>query len=158
MSILLPSPPLFSLLLIQFFLYITQLFSEYSHLIKEAIGVQSEISSEQNVLVIQPYVKFGEHKSHVPPKVRLAEANDLIRSLDTWSIIESIKVPLNAFGKQMLFGTGKIDELRALVKKYNGDPKRKVQFKVFFLRHIFSENCNILNKTPFRPFRSVAFS
>lgn len=91
--------------------------------------MQSEIASEENVFIIQPYIKHGPNMSHVPPDVRLAEANDLIRSLDAWSIIESITVPLATSGKKMVFGTGKIDELRAMIKKYNGDPKRKVKLK-----------------------------
>lgn len=102
--------------------------SEYASLVSQALGVQSTITNEENVLVIQPYIKFGANKSKVPPGVRLREAEDLIRSLDAWNVVESITVPLSAIRKNVVFGSGKMDELKKLAKKYNGDPARKVSF------------------------------
>lgn len=102
--------------------------SEYASLVSQALGVQSAITNEENVLVIQPYIKFGPNKSNVPPGVRLQEAEDLIRSLDAWNVVESITVPLPAIQRNVVFGTGKMEELKKLAKKHNGDPKRKVRW------------------------------
>lgn len=101
-------------------------FSEYEALASEALGSSRSIKSEQNVLIIQPYIKWGPKKSDVSPDIKLQEAEDLIRSLDTWHITESIKVPLLGFGKKTFFGRGKLDELKKLPNKYNGDINQKV--------------------------------
>lgn len=77
-------------------------------------------------MVLQPFIKWGPNKSNISPDIKLQEAKDLIHSLDTWNIIQSIKVPLLGFGKRTFFGTGKISELRSNVKRYNGDIQRKV--------------------------------
>lgn len=101
-------------------------YSEYTSLVRQAIGVQSSIDKQENVMIIQPFVKWGPNKSNVPPDVRLQEAADLIHSVDKWNIVESMTVSLRSVKKSHLFGTGKLDELKKLVKKYNGDPQRKV--------------------------------
>lgn len=100
--------------------------SEYESLAKEALGITTAIQNEENVLIIQPFIKWGPKKSDVSVDIKLQEAEDLIRSLDTWHIAESITVPLLSFTGQAVFGRGKLDELRRLSKKYNGDIKRKV--------------------------------
>lgn len=79
------------------------------------------------MLIIQPYVKWGPNKSDISADIKLKEAKDLIQSLDTWNISECIKVPLITFAKRTLFGRGKIDELRKLSKRYNGDEEKKVR-------------------------------
>ncbi|XP_055319397.1 putative GTP-binding protein 6 [Sitodiplosis mosellana] len=100
--------------------------SEYNALLHEAFGMRKSIQCEENVFVIQPYVKWGPNKSNVSPDIKLKEAEDLIRSLDTWNITESIKVPLIGFGLRTFFGRGKMDELKKRVKMYNGDIDQKV--------------------------------
>lgn len=100
--------------------------SEYEALAAEALGKQRSIRSEENILILQPYIKWGPQKSNISPDVKLQEAEDLIRSLDAWKISESKKVPLVGFAKRTFFGRGKIDELKQLVRKYNHDPDRKV--------------------------------
>lgn len=103
-----------------------QLCSDYECLASEAMHVTKNIPSEQNVLIIQPYVKWGPKKSLTTPDLKLQEAEDLIRSLDTWSIRESLKIGLETFDKTSLFGRGKLEELKQLSKKYNNDPDKKV--------------------------------
>lgn len=100
--------------------------SEYEALAAEALGTQRSIRSEENILILQPYIKWGPQKSTISPDIKLQESEDLIRSLDAWKITESVKVPLVGFGKRTFFGTGKIDELKRLVNKYNHDPDEKV--------------------------------
>lgn len=102
--------------------------SVYDAVITEALGKFRSIQSEENILVLQPYIKWGPKKSNVSPDIKLQEAEDLIRSLDTWDISQSIKVPLVGFGKKTFFGRGKIDELKKLVKKDKECYNRRVRF------------------------------
>lgn len=101
--------------------------SEYEAIAAEALGKQRSIRSEENILVLQPYIKWGPQKSNISPDIKLQEAEDLIRSLDAWKITESIKVPLVGFAKRTFFGRGKIDELKQLARKYNHDPDQKAR-------------------------------
>lgn len=89
--------------------------------------VTKNVQSEQNVLIIQPYIKWGPKKSETSPDLKLQEAEELIRSLDTWSIRESIKVGLETFDKTSLFGRGKLQELAQLSKKFNNNLDKKVK-------------------------------
>lgn len=84
--------------------------------------------------MIQPYIKWGPSKSNVSPDIKLQEAEDLIRSLDTWNINDSLKVPLVGFKKHTFFGRGKIDEIRRMVVKHNGDHIKKVRFCLYLNR------------------------
>lgn len=84
--------------------------------------------------MIQPYIKWGPSKSNVSPDIKLQEAEDLIQSLDTWNISDSIKVPLVGFKKHTFFGRGKIDEIRRMVMKHNGDHIKKVRFCLYLNR------------------------
>lgn len=106
----------------------------YDALVTEAFGVRKSIQSEENVLVIQPYIKWGPKKSNISVDIKLQESKDLINSLDTWKIVQSIKVPLIGFGKKTFFGRGKTDELRTLIKQFNGDTDRKVSINQMNLR------------------------
>lgn len=102
--------------------------SDYEALASEALGRTNSIRSEENILILQPYIKWGPKMSNVSPDIKLQEAEDLIRSLDTWNITESVKVPLLGFGKRTFFGTGKLKELKTISKRYNGDFNQKVCF------------------------------
>lgn len=99
--------------------------SEYSTIASEALGDRTSIACEQNVFVIQPYIKWGPNKSPIPPDVKLQETEDLIRSLDTWNLVKSIKVPLVGI-KKTFFGKGKMDELRSMSKGLASDTSKKV--------------------------------
>lgn len=81
--------------------------------------VSRSIQNEQNVLVIQPYIKWGPKKSVVPADIQLQEAEALIRSLDTWAIHQSLTIGLTSFDRQTFFGKGKLIELRDLVRQIN---------------------------------------
>lgn len=102
-------------------------YSVYEAIASEALGNRRSIRSEENVLVIQPYIKWGPNKASVSPEIKLQEAEDLIQSLDTWNINESIKVPLVNYRKNTLFGRGKVDEIRRKVKQYNENNLEKVR-------------------------------
>lgn len=90
------------------------------------MNVTQSIRSEQNVLIIQPYVKWGPKKSNVTPDMKLIEAEDLIRSLETWTIRESVKVGLESFDSHQLFGRGKSEELKQLSRKYNHNLEERI--------------------------------
>lgn len=79
--------------------------------------VVKSIRNDQNVLIIQPYIKWGPKKSPTPPDLKLQEAEALIRSLDKWSIEETVKVGLLNFDKKTFFGKGQLEELIKLKKK-----------------------------------------
>lgn len=88
--------------------------------------VTRSIRNEQNVLVIQPYIKWGPRKAVVKPDVKLLEAEDLIRSLDTWKIQESLKIGMENYDKKALFGKGKLEELQKIIKKFQVNNNTKV--------------------------------
>lgn len=93
-------------------------FSDYEGLANVAMHVSRNIRHEQNVLIIQPYIKWGLHKSVINPSIQIQEAEALISSLDTWAIQQSIKVGLLSYEKSTFFGRGKIGELRELIRKH----------------------------------------
>lgn len=101
-------------------------FSEYESLASDAMNVTSSIRTEQNVLIIQPFVKWGPKKSATTPDLKMLEAQDLIRSLDTWSIGESIKVPLESLDSKKVFGRGKLEEIRQLIKKHSLSLEKRI--------------------------------
>lgn len=117
----------FSLHYFTFFIKLFRLLvSDYERIANDAMHVTRGIRNEQNVLIIQPYIKWGPKRSDVPADVKLLEAEDLIRSLDTWKIQQSIKVGLISFNKATIFGSGKLEELQLLVKKSMANPDTKV--------------------------------
>lgn len=101
--------------------------SDYESLANEAMHVTENLRCDQNVLIIQPYIKWGPEKSATTPDLKLQEAECLIRSLDTWRIRESVTVGLESFDKPSLFGIGKLKELTRMAKKYNNDLDKKVK-------------------------------
>lgn len=102
-------------------------FSEYQSIANEILPNGQIIRSEQNVLVIQPYIRlFGPKRTATRPDIKLLEAEDLIRSLDNWTIQESVKVGLPTFDRNTFFGTGKLAELVKLSRKYNGNTYKEV--------------------------------
>lgn len=78
--------------------------------------VTRRILNQQNVLLLQPYIKWGPRKSLVKPELQLAEAESLIRTLPNWTVELSMKVPVDNMDKRLLFGTGKLDELKSLIQ------------------------------------------
>ncbi|XP_062560863.1 putative GTP-binding protein 6 [Armigeres subalbatus] len=89
--------------------------AEYDAVANSAMHVQKRLQNEQNVLVIQPYVKWGPRKSDSKPEHQLLEAEALVRSLPKWKVEHSIKVPLDSLEKKHLFGAGKLEELKTIL-------------------------------------------
>lgn len=96
---------------------------EYDVVASNAMHVSSRLI-EQNIMVIQPYVKWGPKKGAVLPEHQLEEAEALIRSIPTWSIAESLKIGLESLDKRTLFGSGKIEELRGRISELKNTASR----------------------------------
>ncbi|GFG38663.1 hypothetical protein Cfor_01681 [Coptotermes formosanus] len=65
------------------------------------------------VLVVQPYVKWGSGKKYnTTPELQLAEAVALIGTLNEWKVVDTVKVALYSLGKKSLFGTGNLQMLK----------------------------------------------
>lgn len=77
--------------------------------------VSKNILDKKYVLVIQPYIKWGPKKSVTKPELQLQEAESLIRTLPNWKIECSMKVPVENMDRKMLFGTGKLEELKEII-------------------------------------------
>lgn len=94
---------------------------DYDVIANNAMHVTKNITNEQNVFIIQPYIKWGPKKTNSNPDLQLREAESLIRSLPKWSIQESIKIPLESFSKKSFFGSGKLEELRNMIRNHGGN-------------------------------------
>jgi GTP-binding protein HflX len=79
--------------------------------------VTRNILNQQNVLLIQPYIKWGPRKATTKPELQLAEAESLVRTLPNWKVELSLKVPVEGMDKKTLFGSGKLEELRTLIQQ-----------------------------------------
>lgn len=83
--------------------------------------VNQKLLNIQNVIVLQPYVKWGPQKrKEVKPENQLAEAESLIRTLN-WNVEVSMKVPLDSMTRRMIFGSGKLDELKQIINQRRGE-------------------------------------
>lgn len=77
--------------------------------------VNQKLLNIHNVIVLQPYVKWGPNKKKdEKPENQLAEAESLIRTLN-WNVEVSLKVPLENMNRKLIFGSGKLDELRQII-------------------------------------------
>lgn len=77
--------------------------------------VTQKILNQQRVLLIQPYIKWGPRKAAVNPELQLAEAESLVRTLPRWTVELSLKIPVESMEKRMIFGSGKLEEIRELI-------------------------------------------
>ncbi|XP_037814243.1 putative GTP-binding protein 6 [Lucilia sericata] len=92
--------------------------SEYDLVANGAMNVTRKSTQPQNVLVIQPYVKWGPKRATITtPDDQLEEAKALIHSINNWSVALAIKVPLESLERKALFGKGKMEEIRNLVQE-----------------------------------------
>ncbi|KAH8292401.1 hypothetical protein KR054_009378 [Drosophila jambulina] len=92
----------------------------YDEVAGGAMRITRDIASSQQVLILQPYVKWSAKRQNSPnsdvrPEDQLAEASALIHSLPNWQVALALKVPLESLEKKTLFGSGKLMELKALV-------------------------------------------
>lgn len=70
------------------------------------------------VLIIQPYVKWGPKKDRsTSPEIKLEESVSLIRTLDDWKVVETMKVGLTAYRKLAFFGPGNVDSIAAKIRQ-----------------------------------------
>lgn len=82
------------------------------------MNVTRKSPQPQNVLVIQPYIKWAvKRSSTISPDDQLEEAKALIHSITNWNVALAIKVPLESLDRKALFGKGKLEELRNLVQE-----------------------------------------
>ncbi|EDW44997.1 putative GTP-binding protein 6 [Drosophila sechellia] len=91
----------------------------YDEVAGGAMRITRDIASSQQVLILQPYVKWAAKRQSGPldvrPEDQLAEASALIHSLPNWQVARALKVPLESLEKKTLFGSGKLVELKELV-------------------------------------------
>lgn len=85
--------------------------------------VTQKILNQQSVLLIQPYIKWGPRKAAVKPEHQLAEAESLVRTLPRWTVELSLKIPVESMEKRMIFGSGKLEEIREMIEKSRGEGK-----------------------------------
>lgn len=86
--------------------------------------VDQKILNEQGVLLIQPYIKWGPRKSAVNPQLQLEEAESLVRTLPNWKVEISMKVSVESMEKRSLFGSGKLEEIKTLIKDIRQQGKK----------------------------------
>jgi len=61
---------------------------EYDHMLKRVLHLPE---MGQQVLVVQPYVKWGSGKKHnTTPELQLAEAVALIGTLPKWKVVDTV--------------------------------------------------------------------
>ena len=73
-------------------------------------------SEGHQILIIQPYVKWGPKKNEITtPDLMVEEAKALIDSLPNWKCVDTIKVPLESIEKKHVFGTGVFESLQQQV-------------------------------------------
>ncbi|KAJ6600661.1 putative GTP-binding protein 6 [Pseudolycoriella hygida] len=99
-------------------------YSEYDIIANHMMNTTRNILNIQNVIVLQPYVKWGARKSATKPELALQEAEALVRSIPTWTVEHSVKVPLESLEKQSVFGKGKLAELKSLIQELRRSGKR----------------------------------
>jgi len=88
-----------------------------SHLVDRYCHVGS---MQQQVLVIQPFIRYGQlSKKDTNHQLMLEESIALVKTLD-WKVVDHITVGLTSFQKKHLFGTGK---LKLLEEKVTSDQK-----------------------------------
>ena len=79
--------------------------------------VTQKVLNQQNVMLILPYIKWGPRKTAVKPENQLAEAESLVRTLPNWNVEISLKVPVESMERKLLFGSGKLEELKAVIQQ-----------------------------------------
>ncbi|XP_058823543.1 putative GTP-binding protein 6 [Topomyia yanbarensis] len=97
--------------------------SEYDAIVNSAMRVQKRLQDEQHVFIIQPYVKWGPKKTSTKPEHQLKEAEALVHSIPKWTVECALKVPLESLEKRQLFGTGKLEEIKASLKNLQASGK-----------------------------------
>ncbi|XP_023707489.1 putative GTP-binding protein 6 isoform X2 [Cryptotermes secundus] len=88
---------------------------EYGDMVKRVLHLPE---MGHQVLVVQPYVKWGSAKKRsTTPELQLAEAVALIGTLQRWKVVDKVKIALYSLGKKSLFGTGNLEMLKKRICK-----------------------------------------
>lgn len=70
------------------------------------------------VLVIQPYIKWGAKKDRdTPPAIKLEESKSLVHTLADWKVVDEMQVGLTSYRKHSFFGPGNLDLIAEKVRK-----------------------------------------
>lgn len=70
------------------------------------------------VLVIQPYIKWGSKKDrNTRPEVKAEESESLVRTLAGWKVVDTMRVGLTSYRKQTFFGPGNVDAIALKVQQ-----------------------------------------
>lgn len=70
------------------------------------------------VLVVQPYIKWGAHKDRcTSPEVKSEESESLVRTLVDWKVVETINIGLTSYRKHTFFGPGNLDAIALKIKQ-----------------------------------------
>lgn len=92
--------------------------SEYDLVANGAMNITRKAKKPHNILVIQPYVKWGSKRTKdMSPDEQLEEAKALIHSIENWTVALAIKVSLETLERKTLFGKGKMEELQNMVNE-----------------------------------------
>lgn len=91
-------------------------YRDYDLIANQSMHVVSKNNlNEQNIFIIQPYIKWGPKKAVIKPELQLQEAESLVRTLPNWNIEHSIKVSVENMDKKLLFGSGKLEEIKEMI-------------------------------------------
>lgn len=85
---------------------------EFENMYKEFLELGR--TDAHKVMIIQPYIKWGRGKMTMSsPQMQLDEAESLINTLHGWTVCDKVLVPLVKISKSVVFGKGKLAELRS---------------------------------------------
>lgn len=85
---------------------------EYDSIANSTMHVSDKIVA-QGIFIVQPYVKWGPKKLNVKPEHQINEAEALVRSIPSWSVIKSMKLGLESLDKKTVFGSGQIQQIKS---------------------------------------------
>lgn len=87
--------------------------------VKDFIDRQLKLApTGHQVLVIQPYVKWGANKDRATsPEIKLEESKSLVHTLGDWKVVDSMKVGLTSYRKHTFFGPGNLDNIAAKIRQ-----------------------------------------
>lgn len=87
--------------------------------VKDFINRQLKLApAGHQVLVIQPYVKWGAKKDRATtPEIKLDESVSLVRTLSDWRVVDTMKVGLTSYRKHAFFGPGNLDTIAAKIRQ-----------------------------------------
>ncbi|XP_066996839.2 putative GTP-binding protein 6 isoform X1 [Anabrus simplex] len=89
--------------------------TEYEDLARQWLRLSSV---GHQLLVIQPYIKWGAGKKHnTTPELQLAEAVALANSIPKWAVVDKMVISMKSFEKKTFFGSGNYEMLKEKIRK-----------------------------------------